>query len=177
MFTNRKKLKLQGKTSAHKKALVKSQVLELIRNEKIKTTPAKARLLKSVFDKLVTKAKVDSDHARRQVSAFFGNNERSADRLYTIIDQKLSDRTSGYTRVIKTLSRKGDNAQQCYVMLVNTEAKSKKSKISNVLQKQEQKKKEKSLTGKISKAVEKVSSGGGTKTGNVSTAKTRRNSK
>lgn len=138
MFTTRKKIKIQGKDKAHKKALAKSQVIELIRNERIKTTPKKAKLLKSNFDKLVTKYKVGTDHAKNQVVSFLGaKNKRAFERFGHIVESKLQDRNSGYTRVIKTLPRKGDNADQVYVMIVNSEAKEKSSKIQSVLKKQE----------------------------------------
>lgn len=174
MFSNRKKLKIQGKTSAHRKALMKSLVIELIRAKKIKTTPIKAKALKSTFDQLVTKAKKDSDHSRRQVVSFFGNNERAVERLYQVIGENLSDRTSGYTRVIHTLPRKGDNAKQVYVMLVNTEAQEQKSKIKQVLEKQEVQKEEKQKKG-IRGTMSKIAKAP-TKSGKDSTAKTRRNS-
>lgn len=139
MFSSRKKIKIQGKTKAHKKALVKSQVIELIRNGRIKTTPKKAKLLKSNFDKLITKYKKGTDHSKNQVISFLGaKNKRAFDRLGQIIENQLQGRNSGYTRVIKTLPRKGDAAEQAYVMIVNTEVKEKKSKIQSVLNKQEE---------------------------------------
>lgn len=153
MYNNKGKGKLQGKTHTHRRALIKSQVTELIRNQKIKTTPSKAKVLKSEFDKLVTKAKKDTPHSKNQVISFFGNNERAVERLYSIVESKLGDRNSGYTRVIKTLPRKGDGAAQCYVMLVNAEAPEKKSRIAGVLERQEKKKEEKSVSGRVKKAV------------------------
>ncbi|MDQ6984712.1 MAG: 50S ribosomal protein L17 [Candidatus Dojkabacteria bacterium] len=150
MFSNRNKIKIQGKTASHTKAMIKSQVIELVRNEKIKTTPAKSKALKSIFDRLVTKAKVGTQHSRRQVESFFNNNDRAINRFFYQVENKLGDRNSGYTRVIRTTNRAGDNAEQVYVMLVNVEAKAKKSKVSEALEKQETKaSKKKSSTKKL----------------------------
>jgi large subunit ribosomal protein L17 len=139
MFSNRKLFKINGKDSAHKKAIVKSMIVELVRNERIKTTPKKAKVVKQNFDKLVTKVKKGSDHANAQVLSALGNNQRAFDRLKHFVETQFNDRNSGYTRVVKTISRAGDNAQQAYVMLVNSELKAKKSKISALLEKREEK--------------------------------------
>lgn len=140
MFTSRNKIKIQGKTAAHKKAMLRSQIVELIRNTKIKTTPKKSKLLKKHFDKLVTKAKVGNDHSKRQIESFFNHNNRAVERFYYHVENTLNDRNSGYTRVIRTLNRKGDNAEQVFVLITNTQATEKKSKVSEALEKQEKKK-------------------------------------
>jgi large subunit ribosomal protein L17 len=150
MFSGRKKFKIQGKTKAHKSALMKSQMIELIRNGRIKTTPTKARALKKEFDKLVTAHKKNTVSGTKRVRSTFGENDRAIDRLAKIVTDKLSDRNSGYTRVIKTLPRKGDNAEQVYVMLVNTEFEEKKaSRIKDLLDKQEQQSKGRGLRGRL----------------------------
>lgn len=154
MNTNRKKIKLAGKTKSHREALIKSQVIELIRSQRIKTTPSKAKALRRVFDKLVTEAKKDTLASRRRVSAFFGNNDRAVQRLFDVIKEKLNDRNSGYTRIIKTLPRAGDNAQQAYVMLVNTEAQEKKSKIAKIVEKQAKNENSKKKVSKVNKKVD-----------------------
>lgn len=143
MFSNRKKIKLQGKTKSHKDALIRSQIIELIRAKRIKTTPSKAKATKAVFDRLVTKAKKVEKKSNNYVKSFFNNNARAIDRLYSVIDEHLHDRNSGYTRIIKTLPRKGDNAEQAYIMLVNYEVGEKASKIQEVLQEQREKKNKK----------------------------------
>jgi large subunit ribosomal protein L17 len=144
MYKRVKKYKLQGKTAAHRDSLITSQVIELIRAEKIKTTPAKARVLKAEFDKLVTNAKKKTIAGDREVESFFRSNKRSIVRFNKVVDAQLGDRTSGYTRLIKTTPRVGDNADQVYVVLVNQGAKvEKKSKIEKTLETQEKKKKAK----------------------------------
>ncbi len=141
MFSGRKKYKIQGYTRSHKKALVKSQVIELLRAGRIKTTPPKARLLKREFDRIVTAYKKGTTSSHQKVRSLLGENVRAFERLGDVIDEKLSDRNSGYTRLIKTLPRKGDNAEQVYVILVNTEYSEKKSKLREALEKREIKKK------------------------------------
>lgn len=144
MYTTRKKYKMAGKKPSHRNAVIKSQVLELVRSGRIKTTPTKAKILKSQFDRLVTTAKKNTIASKRELSSFFGNNQKAADRLVMLAQTKLNDRNSGYTRTVKTLPRSGDNAPQAYIMLVNYEAKLKKSRLQKVLETQESKKDKKS---------------------------------
>lgn len=138
-----KKYRLQGKTNAHRDSLILSQVIELIRAERIKTTPAKAKILKSQFDRLVTHAKRNTDSSRRVIESFFRSNQRSIERFQKVVENQLNDRDSGYTSIVHTLPRKGDNAAQVYVTLVNRTVKEKKSKIQKTLEAQEKKSKTK----------------------------------
>lgn len=148
MYSSRKKQNLPGKTASHRDALITSQVVELIRGDRIKTTPKKAKVLKSRFDRLVTEAKKGTIASRRNVKKFFGNNDRAVDRLYQVIDAKLNDRNSGYTRVVKTIPRSGDNAPQAYVILVNAEIKEKKSRLQKMLENDEKKSTKKNAKSK-----------------------------
>ena len=139
-----KKHKIQGKTNAHRDALILSQVIELIRAERIKTTPTKAKVLKSKFDRLVTHAKKNTNAGNREIESFFRSNDRAIQRFNKVVETQLNDRNSGYTSIINTLPRKGDNAAQVYVSLVNMgEKKEKKSKIEKTLEAQSKKKKTK----------------------------------
>jgi large subunit ribosomal protein L17 len=131
-----KKYRIQGTTSSHKHAMIKSLIIELIRAERIKTTPTKAKIVKSKFDRLVTHAKKDTQGSKGVLKSFFNSDERAISRLYSIAG-KLNDRNSGYTRLIKTLPRRGDNAQQVYVSIINTEVKEKTSKLQKTLARQE----------------------------------------
>jgi len=145
------KYRLQGKTASHKKSLIRSLVMELVRAEKIKTTPAKAKVIKSQFDKLVTTAK--KDNSIRSIDSFFASNEKAVIKFTKIVQERLQDRNSGYTRTIKTLPRKGDNAEQVYIMLVNQAEKVQKNEMQKLLDKQNKQKDDKSLTGRIKKTV------------------------
>jgi large subunit ribosomal protein L17 len=153
MYKLIKKNKLQGKTHAHRKSLVKSLIIELIRAEKIKTTKPRARAIKSGFDKLVTMAKKNTDASKRNIESFFAMNERAVNRFYHVVSEKLNDRSSGYTRVIHTLPRKGDNAPQVFVMLVNYEPKTSKSTVQKLLEKRKVSEEKKSVKGRIKKAI------------------------
>lgn len=142
MYKRIKKHKVQGKTDSHLRSMVLSQVIELVRAQQIKTTPAKARVLKSKFDRLVTQAKKGTNSSKIEIQSFFRSNPRSMDRFFKVVESQLQDRDSGYTRITKTLPRKGDNAAQVYVTLVNkAEKKEKKSKIEKTLEAQSKKKK------------------------------------
>lgn len=139
-----KKYRLQGKTEAHRNSLIMGQIIELVRAEQIKTTPTKARIVKSQFDRLVTNAKKKTAAGDREVQSFFRSNERAIERFNKVVENQLQDRNSGYTRVVNTLPRKGDNAAQVYISLVNKGEKvEKKSAIEKTLETQEKKKKTK----------------------------------
>lgn len=155
MFKRIKRHKLNAKDDSHRRSLIRGMIFELARTGKLKTTPAKAKILKAEFDKLVTKAKRGSELNKREVESFFNNNERITKRFFKVVDEKLSDRNSGYTRVIKTLPRKGDNAPQAYIMLVNFEETKKKSEVDKLIDKKKVTKKKTGVASKIKKALNK----------------------
>jgi len=148
-----KKYRMSGKKSSHRDAIITSLVIELIRAEKIKTTPNKGKIVKAEFDKLVTKVKLNTESSKRKVEGYFGSKDVVVTKLYKIVSEKLQDRNSGYTYSARTLSRKGDNAEQMYVMIVNAEEKEKKSKLQKALEKREVVKEETSVAGRLKKAV------------------------
>lgn len=143
---------MQGKTPSHVTSITRSLVMELLRNQQIKTTPAKAKVVKSKFDRLVTLAK-KGEQSNRLVQSFFASNQKAMDKFYKVVETQLQDRNSGYTRVIKTLPRKGDNASQVYIMLVNAEVKEKKTEVQKLLEKREKTESKKSVASKVKKAV------------------------
>lgn len=151
-----KKHRMQGKTQSHRDALVRSLVLDLVVAEKIKTTPTKAKIVKAYFDRLVTHAKRKTVSGQQVIQSFFNSNERAMNRFYSVVETKCQDRDSGYTRVIKTLPRKGDNAEQAYIMLVNYSEKGKKSEVEKMLDQRKKKEEKKSVAGRVKKAVSKV---------------------
>ncbi len=141
------------KKTSHRDALIRSLITELVRAEKIKTTPTRARIIKSQFDKLVTHAKKNSISGKKEVEAFFGSNKRTLERFYNVIESNLSDRNSGYTHLIKTLPRKGDGAEQTFIILVNYTGEEKVSKGQKLIEKQKKEDESKSIAGKVKKAV------------------------
>jgi large subunit ribosomal protein L17 len=111
-----KKIRMNGKDTAHTHAIVRSQALDLAIKKKIKTTLHKAKILSSVFDRLVTHAKKGDNRGTNYIRSFFGSNSRSIERFFKIVELYMQDRNSGYTRVLKTENRAGDNAQMAYIM-------------------------------------------------------------
>ena len=81
-------------------------------------TCAKAKELRKYVEPLITKAKDDSTHSRRVVFSYLKNKE-SVSELFGAVAQKIADRPGGYTRVLKTMNRKGDNAEMAIIELVD----------------------------------------------------------
>ena len=106
-----------GRTSSHRKATFRSLVTSLFRHGRIKTTEAKARELRPIAEKLITKAKVDDLHARRMVASYVRDKE-VVKTLFSEIAPKYSERPGGYTRVIKVGVRRGDAADEAIIELV-----------------------------------------------------------
>jgi large subunit ribosomal protein L17 len=138
MNTNGKKVKMQGKKPSHRNAIVKSLLIELIRNESIKTTPAKARILKQQFDILVNEAKKNTLASKRNVESAL-TSDKSVTKLYGNLLPRLEKDNSGYTQSARTLPRKGDNAPQMIVLIKGTELKENKSKLEKALARKEKK--------------------------------------
>ncbi len=113
-----------GRTSDHRKALLRNMATSLIENGSMETTEMKAKELSSVMDRLVTLAKRGDLHARRQAAAFVRNVEVDEDgttalqKLFNEIGPAYKDRNGGYTRVVKTRIRKGDAAPMAIVEFV-----------------------------------------------------------
>ena len=96
-----------NRDSNHRKALFRNQLTQLIENGSLTTTVTKAKIIKRLFDKLVTKAKQGSLASRRSVIASLGN-ATPAHRLVDTIAPAFGDRTSGFTTIQKTVVRRGD---------------------------------------------------------------------
>lgn len=107
-----------SRTSAHRKSTMQSLAMALIREHRIVTTVAKAKELRGYVEPLITRAKEDTDHNRRQVFSSLQNKD-AVTTLFTEIGPKSKDRPGGYTRVIKAGFRKGDGAELAVVELVD----------------------------------------------------------
>lgn len=127
-----KKQRLANKKPSHRRALLHSQLLELIRAEHLQTTSARAKYLKQNFDKLVTKAKKSTDASKRNVASIL-QNDKAVTKLFDKLLPRLQDRNSGYTTSARTLPRKGDNASQIIVMIHGYEVEESKSRLSKLL--------------------------------------------
>jgi len=113
-----KKFNHLGRQAAHRGAMLSNMSTSLIMHKRIFTTTAKAKALKMVVEPLVTKAKEDTTANRRLVFSVLQDKE-AVTELFQVISPKVGDRPGGYTRIIKTGFRLGDNAQMCFIELVD----------------------------------------------------------
>lgn len=107
-----------GRTASHRKALLANMATSLILHKRITTTAAKAKELRKYVEPLITKAKDDSTHSRRVVFSYLKNKE-SIKELFGAVAGKVGERPGGYTRVLKLMNRKGDNAEMAIIELVD----------------------------------------------------------
>jgi len=107
-----------GRTSSHRKSMLSNMASSLILNKKIETTLTKGKALRKYIEPLITKSKSDTTHSRRSVFSYL-QNKNSVNELFGAISEKIATRPGGYTRIIKTGSRLGDNADMCIIELVD----------------------------------------------------------
>ena len=107
-----------GRKSAHRKAMLSNMASSLIQHKRINTTVAKAKALRGYVEPLLTKAKTDSTHSRRTVFSYLQNKEVVSE-LFRDVAPKIATRNGGYTRIIRTGYRLGDNAEMCLIELVD----------------------------------------------------------
>ena len=113
-----KKFNHLGRKSAHRKAMLSNMACSLILHKRITTTVAKAKALKIYVEPLMTKSKVDSTSNRRVVFSYL-KSKTAVSELFREISPKIADRPGGYTRILKTGNRLGDNAEMCIIELVD----------------------------------------------------------
>ncbi len=107
-----------GRTHSHRKALLSNLAISLFLHKRINTTVAKAKALRVYVEPLLTKSKEDSTNSRRVVFSYLQSKE-AVTTLFRDIAPKVADRPGGYTRIIKTGNRLGDNAEMCLIELVD----------------------------------------------------------
>ena len=107
-----------SRTASHRKAMLSNMACSLIEHKRISTTVAKAKALRVYVEPLITKSKTDSTHSRRTVFSYLGNKE-SVSELFRDVAPKVANRPGGYTRIIRTGFRLGDNAEMCMIELVD----------------------------------------------------------
>lgn len=107
-----------GRTSSHREAMVRNMVTSLFEHERIVTTTPKAKEVRKVADKMITLAKRGDLHAKRQALSFIRSRDVVA-KLFGEIQEQLSDRNGGYTRIIQTGTRRGDCAPMAILELVS----------------------------------------------------------
>lgn len=114
---HQKKGRKFNRKTGQRKALLKSLVHNLVVNEKIKTTEAKAKELRPVIEKMITKAKNDTVANRRTISQKI-INKRDVKKIFERIAPKYKERNGGYTRIIKTPVRKRDAAKMAMIEFI-----------------------------------------------------------
>ena len=120
-----------GRTSSQRKALLRDLTTDLIINERIVTTEARAKEIRSTVEKMITLGKRGDLHARRQAAAFVRNEvadvreegesivvETALQKLFNDLASRYSERQGGYTRILKTEPRRGDDAPMVIIELV-----------------------------------------------------------
>lgn len=113
-----KKFNHLGRQASHRKAMLSNMCASLILHKRISTTLAKAKELKKHVEPLVTRAKEDTTHNRRMAFSVLQNKE-AIKTLFGEVVEKVGNRPGGYTRIIKTGFRLGDNAEMCIIELVD----------------------------------------------------------
>jgi len=107
-----------GRTATHRAAMLSNMATSLLLHKRISTTLAKAKELRKYIEPLITRGKEDTTHSRRVVFSYL-QNKFAVSELFREISQKVGDRSGGYTRILKTGFRKGDNAEMCIIELVD----------------------------------------------------------
>ena len=116
-----------GRTSDHRKAMLRAMVTYLLENGKIETTVTRAKEVRALTEKMITVAKANNLSAKRQALAFI-TKESVVKKLFDEIAPKYQDANGGYCRIIKTGPRRGDAAEMCIIELVGNEEKAEEKK-------------------------------------------------
>jgi large subunit ribosomal protein L17 len=107
-----------GRTASHRKSMLSNMAGSLILHKRITTTLAKAKELRKYVEPIISKSKEDNTHSRRTVFSYLKSKE-VVKELFGPVAQKVGDRPGGYTRILKLMNRKGDNAEMSIIELVD----------------------------------------------------------
>ena len=124
-----KKFNHLGRTASHRNAMLSNMAVSLIKHKRITTTVEKAKALKKFVEPLLTKSKNDTTNSRRVVFSYL-KDKYAITELFKEISVKIADRPGGYTRIIKTGHRLGDNASMCFIELVDYDDNMAKEKVA-----------------------------------------------
>ena len=113
-----KKFNHLGRKTAHRSAMLSNMASSLIMHKRINTTVAKAKALRKYIDPILTKSKTDDTNSRRVVFSYLQDKE-SVTELFNTVAEKIASRPGGYTRILRTGARLGDNAEMCVMELVD----------------------------------------------------------
>jgi len=113
-----KKFNHLSRKAPHRKAMLANMASSLLKHKRINTTVAKAKALRTFIEPLLTRAKDDTTHSRRMVFRYL-RDKYAVTELFRDVAPKIADRPGGYTRILKTGNRLGDNAEMCLIELVD----------------------------------------------------------
>ena len=109
-----------GRTTSHRRSLLRNMVTSLIMEERIETTVPKAKALRPSVEKMVTLGKRGDLAARRQAASYLMTDE-AVRKLFDTIGPRFGDRNGGYTRIVRTMWQKGDGADKAFIELLGSE--------------------------------------------------------
>ena len=124
-----KKFNHLGRTKSHRDALLSNMACSLISHKRIFTTLAKAKALRMYVEPLINRAKDDTTASRRVVFSYL-QDKKAVTELFKEISTKIADRPGGYTRILRTGNRIGDNAKMCFIELVDYNENMLKEKVA-----------------------------------------------
>lgn len=124
-----KKVNHLSRKKAHLDAMLSNMTISLIKHKRIFTTLAKAKELRKFAEPIINRAKVDSTNNRRVVFSYL-QDKAAVTELFQNISQKIAERPGGYTRILKTGNRLGDNAKTCFIELVDYNENMAKEKVA-----------------------------------------------
>ena len=107
-----------GRDNKHRRSMLANQVKDVIMNEKITTTETRAKEVRKFVDKMITYGKNGSLVSRRQALAFLQNDTEAVTKVFNELAPRYKERNGGYTRILKTEERRGDNALMVILELV-----------------------------------------------------------
>jgi large subunit ribosomal protein L17 len=117
---HQKKRNKLSRDAGHRKALIRNLCGQVLQHERVRTTEAKAKVIKPEVEKLITLAKRGDLHARRQALAALRSNH-VVHRLFADVAPRFAERPGGYTRIVRIGPRQGDAAEMVYLELVDFE--------------------------------------------------------
>jgi large subunit ribosomal protein L17 len=109
-----------GRTTSHRRAMLRNMVTSIIMEERIETTVIKAKAVRPSVEKMITLGKKGDLAARRQAASYLMTPE-SVTKLFDTVAPRFGDRKGGYTRIVRTAWRKGDGAEKAFIELLGSE--------------------------------------------------------
>ncbi len=116
---HRKKIAKLGRKPEARRRMLRNLVTSLILEERITTSQARAKAARSAAEKIITKGRKDSVHARRQVAGLVYGS-KAVQKVFNVLGPRYADRNGGYTRILKLGPRRGDAAEACILELVDS---------------------------------------------------------